>query len=143
MKLDYPAFLGGIFRDLEWYGAYLRKEHGQGMRRNIRFDEEALSLYMDVLLPGNKEWLRVTPKMAGEERRESQEINEMSTRMQLRQPKNRLLQQGRGSGQETRTPQPQAAGKDRGTGQEEERMDFDHTFKGFPNQTYRSPRKKN
>ena len=52
MRLDYPAFLGGVFRDLEWYGAHLRQKHGNGTRRNIRFDEENSSLYMDVLLPG-------------------------------------------------------------------------------------------
>ena len=134
MKLDYPDFLGGIFRDLEWYGAFLRREHGPGTRRNIRFDEENVSLYMDILLPGeNKNWLRVSPKMARDERNDHQRKNEMSTRMQLRPP-----------GIRPRTTPPEArnlGGDDRGRKRnDEEQMDFDPNFAGFPG-SYRSPRK--
>ena len=53
--------------DLEWYGAHLRKNHEQGTKTNIRFDEENLSLDMSIALPGQDEWLRVTPDMAKQE----------------------------------------------------------------------------
>ena len=157
MRLDYPSFLSGTFRDLEWYGAHLRRTHGQGTRRNIKFDEEKMSLYMDVKLPGEKtNWLRVSPEMAKEEKMESQEQRDNQTRMQLRTTRN--------SGQDitsTRLPagQPLINGangktpnfqddlerlrrKNKQANTDEEMMDFDPNFNGFPNESYRSPKKK-
>ena len=86
MRIDYPAFLGPTFRDLEWYGAFLRRVHGPGTRRNIKFDEERTSLYMDVAVPHQKEWLRVSPQMARAERDNNIEETERQTRRKLRAP---------------------------------------------------------
>ena len=86
MRIDYPAFLGPVFRDLEWYGAHLRRIHGNGTKRNIKFDEEYLSLYMDVLVPNQKEWMRVSPQMAKKERELNKEEIERTTRRRLRAP---------------------------------------------------------
>ena len=157
MRLDYPAFLGGTFRNLEWYGAHLRKEHGMGTRRNIRFDEENLSLYMDVLLPGaEQKWLRVSPQMAEEAKRENQQNNDMATKWLLRAPRQRRLGSSISgpSGSRSGTPatglgQGRAAGSRRGNadanknqGQQEDKMDFDPNFEGFPDQSFRSPVKR-
>ena len=44
LRLEYPAHLAQDFRCLEWYGREMRVSHGQGTRRNIKFDDEDESL---------------------------------------------------------------------------------------------------
>ena len=64
----------------------LRRVHGNGTKRNIKFDEECLSLYMDVLVPNQREWMRVSPQMAKKEREANKEETERITRRRLRAP---------------------------------------------------------
>ena len=85
LKLDYPQFLSSVFRDLEWYGAFLKRSHGRGTKRNIRFDEENQSLIMHVRLPNKEnEWLHVTPAMAKAEKEENKAEEEKNTRRKLK-----------------------------------------------------------
>ena len=67
-------------------GAHLRRIHGVGTKRNIKFDEEHDSFYMDVLVPNQEEWLRVSPQMAKRERETSREEDERKTTRRLRAP---------------------------------------------------------
>ena len=63
-RLDYPAFLGTAFRLLDWYGKQMRDRHGKGTRRNIKYDDDEENLYLDVCLPSQDYWHRVSPDEA-------------------------------------------------------------------------------
>ena len=64
MRMNYPDHLSDDFRVLEWYGAEIRRMHGEGTKRNIKFNDEVSGLCIDVKLPLADEWYRVTPDMA-------------------------------------------------------------------------------
>ena len=54
---------------MDSYGARLRREIGTGFRRNIRYNDDDMGLVMDINFPNNpKKWIRVTPKIARENR---------------------------------------------------------------------------
>ena len=82
-RIDIPDFLRGVHRDLETYGKNLRKAHGPGLKRNIKFDDQDQSLVMDVKLPDEDEWVRVDRQLAYEERRSSDRSNADVTRKRL------------------------------------------------------------
>jgi hypothetical protein len=85
--MDYPDYLRPEFRALEKLGAKLRKYHGQGLKRNIRFDDENRNLYMDVKLPNEDEWFKVTPAMA-------RDMTGENTRSDQERTKSKLVPQG-------------------------------------------------
>ena len=66
VRLEIPEHLRIVFLDLQHYGRLLYKQHGQGFKRHIRFDDRNLSLYMDIKLPSTEEWLFVDHKLAKE-----------------------------------------------------------------------------
>ena len=63
-RFEYPPHLGNDFRTLNWYGSEMRKRHGLGTRRNVKFDDEDESIFLDICLPGEDAWHRVSPMMA-------------------------------------------------------------------------------
>ena len=67
IRLEIPENLMGDFRTLQRYGFYLKKLHGFGLKRNIKYNDEKLGLQMSVRLPNKLEWLTVDPSMAKEE----------------------------------------------------------------------------
>ena len=76
IRLDYPAHLGASFRTLDWYGKEMRDRHGKGTRRNIKFDDDEESLYLDICLPDEEYWHRITPEVA---RRFKQQVEQERT----------------------------------------------------------------
>ena len=58
LRLEIPDFLRGLFRRFETHGAALRSKHGT-VKRAVRFDDENMSLSMDVKLD-NTQWHRIT-----------------------------------------------------------------------------------
>ena len=66
-RMEFPDHLRGVFRTLESHGHLLRGRLGKGMRRNIKFDDQKKSLYMDIFDPNNQDWLRIDPEFAAEE----------------------------------------------------------------------------
>ena len=64
MRMNYPDHLSEDFRVLEWYGAEMRRMHKEGTKRNIKFNDDVSGLCVDVKLPTDEEWYRVTPEMA-------------------------------------------------------------------------------
>ena len=58
LRLEVPDFLRGLFRLFESHGAALRAKHGT-VKRSIRFDDENMSLHMDVKLESTQ-WHRIT-----------------------------------------------------------------------------------
>ena len=58
---DIPSHLAGVHRTLLQYGHDMGKKHGKGFKRNIRFDDTALSFCIDVCIPGNGgKWITVS-----------------------------------------------------------------------------------
>ena len=86
MRLDYPDFLGYTFRSLDWYGRDLKNRFGQDFRQNIHFDDDRLSLCMDIRLPGSEKWDRISAELAIEEKKAFDEENEIQLKSQLRRP---------------------------------------------------------
>ena len=72
LRMNYPNHLGSDFKALEWYGAEMRRLHGDGTRRRIRFDDEAEGLCIDVKIPAEPEWHRVHPEAAKDFKRRIQ-----------------------------------------------------------------------
>ena len=83
VQLDVPDHLNGVYKDLRIYGGLLRREHGQGLRRQVKFDDTKLTLYMDVKLPNSEEWLRVDRDLAIDARRENDKMSAAMTRRRL------------------------------------------------------------
>ena len=56
------------------YGYDMAKRHGPGFRRNVRFDDPAMSFCIDVLIPGsnNNKWITVPYERAREDRKSKQ-----------------------------------------------------------------------
>ena len=69
VRKELPEYLIGVNRALLHHGSILRRTHGKKLRRNIKFDDAEMSLYMDVCLPGETTWLKVDYEMALSERR--------------------------------------------------------------------------
>ena len=45
-------------------GHYMRHRYGKGTKTHKKFDEEEMSLFTSVRLPGEEEWARITPSFA-------------------------------------------------------------------------------
>ena len=84
MRLDYPAHLGSDYRALDAYGAQLKNKFGDGFRRNVRFNDDELCLYMDIFVPQTKEWIKISAAIAKEERKMGNEITEEETKKKIR-----------------------------------------------------------
>ena len=69
-----PAHLAGVHCTLMQYGHDMAKKHGRGFRRNVRFDDSAMSFCIDVYIPGsnNDEWITVPYDKVCEDRRKKQ-----------------------------------------------------------------------
>ena len=88
LRLDYPEHLAKDFRALERYGSYLRRTRGSGFKRNYRFCDDTETIYMDVRLPEEEEWLRITAEMAvsANTRRQSKSENDAARKLALSSP---------------------------------------------------------
>ena len=64
IRLEIPAELDDTFRLLSRFGTRLRARHGEGTKRHIKFDDTDASLFINVKLPGDDMWSRVSPAMA-------------------------------------------------------------------------------
>ena len=64
LRLEIPKELDPTFRLLSRFCTRLRARHGVGTKRHVKFDDFEASLYINVKLPGDTEWSRVSPAMA-------------------------------------------------------------------------------
>ena len=76
MRIEVPPRLQQPFRILFKYGQTLRSRHGQGTRRHVKFDDLTRSLYLNVKLPNDTEWSRVSLDLATRGIRAKQSIND-------------------------------------------------------------------
>ena len=83
IRMEIPPHLLGVFRTLDDHGHMLRGRHGQGVKRNIKFDDGEMSLYMDLRLPGDNSWMRVDYEMAREELRFVKKQESQNTRNRI------------------------------------------------------------
>lgn len=78
-RMQVPSFLETNFKLLEELGFRLRREHGIGLRRYIKFDETVHDLYLEVKMPESRKWHRIAPAIAREmrDRQNRDEISEI------------------------------------------------------------------
>ena len=67
IRLEIPRELEDAFRLLSRFGTRLRARHGQGTRRQVKFDDYSGSHFANFKLPGDTSWTKVTPAMAQED----------------------------------------------------------------------------
>lgn len=103
--LDYPSHLGAAFRTLDWYGKEMRERHGKGTRRNIKFDDDEETMYIDVCLPNEDYWHRVSIEEAKRHKSERDEERISSSRRSLEGPRPSLSSVS-SVGSPTRGPSP-------------------------------------
>ena len=66
IRMDVPDFLAADFKTLDRYGLRMKNTHGKGTKRYIKYDEPNLGLILELRMPGDFTWLRITPSMARE-----------------------------------------------------------------------------
>ena len=70
IRIEIPDFLTGVHQDLQKYGGHLRGLHGNGLKRNVKYDDPNLSLVLDVKLPDSEDWMRLDWALVREQRAE-------------------------------------------------------------------------
>lgn len=83
VRMEIPEHLAGVHQTLLQHGSMLRRRHGQSFKRNIKYDDTEQTLYMDIRLPGDVDWLRVDYSVAVEERRAERMRESSRTRSRL------------------------------------------------------------
>ena len=64
IRLEVPQDLDGTFRLLSRFGTRLRARHRVGTKRHIKFDDDEASMFINIKLPGDESWTRVSPATA-------------------------------------------------------------------------------
>ena len=145
MKLDYPNHLTKTFRNLEWYGAEMRRIHGDGTRRNMRFDDVNKTLYLDVRLPNREYWHRVDEGMAEVYKKQRDEANRIRSRSALENPSSNMTPLGerRSLTTTTSTERPRTERWSDGGRPGDDRYDQGRKVTHSPNEViYISPKKR-
>ena len=69
VRMDVPAFLGGVHKTLLQYGHSMKNKYGVEYKRNIRFDDPEHTLVIDMKTGKNQPWITVGYRRALEDRR--------------------------------------------------------------------------
>ena len=64
IRMEVPKELLPDFRTLYRYGQNLRARHGPGTRKHIKFSDMDRSIFLNVKLPGDESWSRVSVEIA-------------------------------------------------------------------------------
>ena len=88
VRLEIPDSLTGVFRTLEQHAHEIRNEFGKGLKRRIKFDDVEQTLFMDICLPNEVEWMRVDYEFAQEETKHKRKTT-VSARSRLKCAANR------------------------------------------------------
>lgn len=83
VRIEVPEELRDTFRLLSRFGTRLRARHGTGLKRHIKFDDFCGSLYVNVKLPGDEKWTRITPALAREDLSASVQAENAATQKRL------------------------------------------------------------
>ena len=76
MRMEVPTKLQQSFRVLFKYGSNLRARHGPGTRRHVKFCDTDHTLYLNIKLPGDESWSRVSLQVAIRGMRARETIND-------------------------------------------------------------------
>jgi hypothetical protein len=102
VKMDVPQFLLGTFNLLQNHGFKLKQRYGSEFRRHVKYDDSKQDLYLEIKIPGDATWERITSDLA----RDMKEAEDRNATERLR---TRLsVSDGAGEGSESR-PLPRAA----------------------------------
>ena len=102
-RMEIPDYLMSTFKLLEEVGYQLRDEYGERLRKYIKYDDNNISLYMEVRFPEERRWFRMSPRAA-------KEIHESGDRETLDAIKTRIRH--RSAERATTTPTPLAMPRD-------------------------------
>ena len=72
LRMEIPGHLNATFKMLERHGHTLKTRHGADLKRHIRFDDDELDLVLDVKLPKEDNWTRLSPQYVRELKRNYQ-----------------------------------------------------------------------
>ena len=98
---EIPTHLGGVHKALMQYGYALSVKYGKGFKRNVRFDDAALTLCVDILIPGGDgKWVTVDYDTALNDRKAADRWN-------IRQRAGSLSSLKPGSGDQEANPSSQ------------------------------------
>ena len=61
VRMDIPPHLMATFRLLNDHGFDIKKAHGKETRKYVKFDDIRGSLYLEIKLPGQQNWVKVSP----------------------------------------------------------------------------------
>ena len=64
LRMDIAPYLLPTFKLLNSHGYEIKLKNGNETRRYVKFDEDNLSLYLEVRLPGQQKWIRIKPEQA-------------------------------------------------------------------------------
>ena len=64
IRMEVPRKLRSTFTTLYKFGQHLRRRHGEEFRRHVKFDDATMTLYLNVKLPGEDNWSKVSAEMA-------------------------------------------------------------------------------
>ena len=88
MRMEVPPRLQQSFRVLFKYGQSLRARHGPGTRRHVKFSDVDKSLFLNVKLPGDEQWSKVSLEVArrGIRARETIDDGQLERRLDITGP---------------------------------------------------------
>ena len=80
------------FKLLERHGHSLQSRHGQELKCHIRFDDDERDLVLEVKLPGEESWTRLSPQFVRDIKRSAQadECHRMKDRLMTNQTGKKL-----------------------------------------------------
>ena len=71
VRMDIPPHLLATFNLLNNHGFEIKKAHGKDTKKYVKFDDVWSSLYLEIKLPGQNKWIKVSPEQVtafGEEK---------------------------------------------------------------------------
>ena len=74
-RMDIPDYLAADYKLLNDYGYRMKRVHGKETRKFVKFDEAVLSLILELKLPGDLTWLKITPSLARDLKKEYEDEN--------------------------------------------------------------------
>ena len=88
IRIEVPRRLRGAFSTLFKFGQQLRLRHGEGTRKHIKFDDVGRTLFLNIKLPRDESWSRVSVEMARRnlKARETLTENALERRLDLTGP---------------------------------------------------------
>ena len=80
LRLEVPDALRGSYRILQEHGYAIKELYGKETKRNVKFDDRASDLMMDIRLPGSQTWHNITIEQArrAKKMRDEMEIGKLT-----------------------------------------------------------------